>query len=58
MKKNAKKKSIISKYADKNHISLRKASREFPYMTAVFKNPNIHKELGLSEEEVNYISSL
>ncbi|MBS3073909.1 replication factor C large subunit [Candidatus Pacearchaeota archaeon] len=56
--KNAKKKSIISKYADKNHISLRKASREFPYMTAVFKNPNIHKELGLSEEEVNYISSL
>lgn len=56
--KNSKKKSIISKYSEKNHISSKKASKEFPYLIKVLKNPKTHKELGLNEEEVKYLSSL
>ncbi len=56
--KNSKRKSIISKYADKNHISWRKASKEFPYMMNVFKIPQIQKDLGFSEEESKYIATL
>ena len=41
--KNIKKKSVISKYCEKNHISLSKATKEFPYMIKVLKNPKTHK---------------
>ncbi len=53
--KNAKKKSIIAKYADKNHISIRKASKEFPYIINIIKSPETQRSLGLSEEECGYI---
>ncbi|MEK6918468.1 MAG: replication factor C large subunit [Nanoarchaeota archaeon] len=56
--KNIKKKSVISKYCEKNHISLSKATKEFPYMIKVLKNPKTHKELGLNEEEIKYINAI
>jgi replication factor C large subunit len=56
--KNSRRKSIIAKFAEKNHLSISKTSREFPFIFRLIKNPRVHKELGLNDEEIKYIVNL
>lgn len=56
--KNAKRKSIVLKYRDKNHISYKKALKEFPYLIGLLKNPQVHEELKLNSKEIDYIKEL
>jgi replication factor C large subunit len=52
----AKKKSIATKYASKVHIGQKRAMHEFPMIKNIIKsNPEIQKELKLSEEEIEYV---
>lgn len=56
-RRTAKKKSIAEKYAKYAHVSLKRAMREFPILKPIMKNPDIRKELKLSEEEINYLDN-
>ncbi|MEK6840499.1 MAG: replication factor C large subunit [Nanoarchaeota archaeon] len=49
------KKSIASKYSQHVHIGEKRAMREFPMIKPFLLNPEIQKELRLSEEEVEYL---
>lgn len=50
-----KKKSIAQKYAQYVHVGKKRAMREFPIIKQILTNPEIRKELKLSEEEVGYL---
>jgi replication factor C large subunit len=56
--KNAQKKTIVAKYAEAIHCSKKKAQKEFSLIVPVLKNPNIQKELKLSEQEIEYLNEL
>jgi len=52
----AKKKSICTKYAKYVHVGQKRAMKEFPIIKQILtSNPEIQKELKLSEEEVEYL---
>lgn len=52
----AKKKSISEKYAAYVHVGTKRAMHEFPVIKQILiSNPQIQKELKLSEEEVEYL---
>lgn len=52
----AKKKSIAQKYARYVHVGLKRAMKEFDLIKKVIvSNPQIQKELKLTDEEVNYL---
>ena len=51
-----KKKTISRKYASYVHIGEKRALSEFATFKAFLQNPEIQKELKLSEEEVEYLS--
>ena len=53
--KNEKKKSISQKYANHVHIGEKRAMNEFPVIKNILKNPEIQKELRLSEEEIEFV---
>ncbi len=54
--KTFKKKSISEKYAEKCHISKKRAMNEFPLIKKIIKsNPSIATELKLTEDEKNYL---
>lgn len=54
----AKKKTISEKYAKYNHISIKKAMKEFPILKQVINsNPKISEELNLDEDEMAYLKS-
>ena len=50
-----KKKSIAEKYAQHVHIGGKRAMNEFPMVKRFLKNPQIQKELKLSEDEIDYL---
>ena len=52
----AKRKSIANKYAKLVHINQKRALNEFPIIKNILKNPEIQKELKLSEEEIEYLN--
>lgn len=55
-KRTEKKKSIAKKYARYVHVGEKRAMREFPLIkTILLHNPKTHKELKLSEEEIEYL---
>tara|TARA_Y100000034_G_scaffold45400_1_gene55834 strand:+ start:11988 stop:13178 length:1191 start_codon:yes stop_codon:yes gene_type:complete len=53
--KTFKKKSIAQKYARKVHIGQKRALNEFPVIKNILKNPEVRRELRLSDEEINYL---
>ncbi|MDP2628712.1 MAG: replication factor C large subunit [Nanoarchaeota archaeon] len=53
----AKKKSIAQKYAQYVHVGEKRALREFPMIKTILKNPEVHKELKLTEDEIEYLKS-
>lgn len=53
--KTEKKKSIAKKYARYVHVGEKRAMNEFPVIIPFLKNPQIQKELKLSEEEIEYL---
>jgi len=57
-RKMEKRKSISKKYARHVHIGAKRALSEFPMIKTFMKNPLIHKELRLSEEEVEYLENI
>ncbi len=50
-----KKKTIALKYARHTHTSTKQVMKEFPIIKPILKNPNIQKQLKLSEEEIDFI---
>ena len=50
-----KKKSIAEKYARHVHIGGKRAMSEFSVIKNILRNPEIQKELKLSEEEIEYL---
>jgi replication factor C large subunit len=55
-KRTEKKKSIAKKYAKYSHVGEKRAMKEFPIIKTFLKNPDIQKELKLSEEEIEYLN--
>src|SRR3989338_3345158 len=56
--KNLQKKSISSKYSKYVHIGGKRAMKEFPIIKNIIKsNPQIQKELKLSEDEIEYLNN-
>ncbi len=53
--KNEKKKSISEKFSKYVHVGLKRAMNEFPVIRIILKNPEIQKELKLSEEEIEFV---
>lgn len=56
--KNAKKKEIAEKLANKTHTSKKVAEKQIPYLQAIFRNgngKNIAEELELNEEEIEFL---
>jgi replication factor C large subunit len=54
--RNAKKKSISTKYASIVHVGSKRAMSEFPIIKQIIKqNPKIKQELKLSEDEIDYL---
>ena len=53
----AKKKSIAQKYAKYVHVGEKRALQEFPILKNILKNPEIHKEIKLNEEEIEYLGN-
>jgi len=52
----AKKKSIAQKYARYVHVGKKRAMKEFPLIKQIINsNPQIQKELKLSDEEISYL---
>lgn len=57
--KTAKKKTIAEKYANKTHISIKKAMKEFSIIrTLINSNEKISEELKLDEDEIAYLKNL
>jgi replication factor C large subunit len=56
--KTMQKKAICQKYSQYVHVSQKRAMSEFPVIKQIIKsNPEIQKELKLSEEEIDYLKS-
>jgi len=57
--KNAKKKSISEKIAEKAHVSIREAQQIIPYLKKMFNNEKMAKEIaeefGLDKEEIRWL---
>src|SRR3989338_218107 len=53
--KNEKKKTIAQKYPKAMHIGQKRALHDFPVIKNILKNPEVRKELKLSEEEIEYL---
>ena len=54
--RDAKKKSIAIKYAEKVHVGIKRAMNEFPTIKLILKsNPQIQSELKLNDEEIDYL---
>jgi replication factor C large subunit len=53
--KNAKKKSIISKYAKFSHMSVKKARKEYFLLPLIINNKEMQKKLDLDEKEIEYL---
>ena len=51
-----KKKSIAKKYSRYVHVGEKRALKEFSTIKPFLLNPNVQKELKLSEEEVTYLN--
>ena len=51
-----KKKSIARKYAKYVHVGEKRALKEFPMIKAFLINPDVQKELRLSEDEIGYLN--
>lgn len=56
-RKNEKKKSISQKYARCTHVGEKRAMKEFPVIKNILKNPEVRKELRLTEEEIMYLDA-
>ncbi len=54
----AMKKSICKKYAQKNHISIKQAMKDFMLLKYILQNPTIQKEMRLEEEEIKYLKEI
>jgi replication factor C large subunit len=54
--KNAKKKSIISKYAQNTHISKKKAAKEYFLLPLIIDKQSLYKKLKLEDQEIAYLS--
>lgn len=52
----AKKKSISEKYAKHAHMNKKRALNEFPVIKNILKNPEIQREIKLTEEEIEYLN--
>lgn len=50
-----KKKTIAKKYAKMVHCSTRRALNDFPMIKHIIKNPDVQKQLKLSEEEIDFL---
>lgn len=56
--RSVKKKSIAAKYAALVHVGLKRAMNEFPVLKNIIKaNPNIQKELKLTDDEIAYLEN-
>jgi replication factor C large subunit len=53
--KNAKKKSIVKKYSEQTHISIKKAMKESFLLPLILNNKQVQKELDLDENEQEYL---
>ncbi|MAG78886.1 hypothetical protein CMI40_00740 [Candidatus Pacearchaeota archaeon] len=53
--KTFKKKSIAKKYARKVHVGEKRIMNEFPVIRNILKNPEVRRELRLSDEEIAYL---
>ncbi|MFA5518249.1 MAG: hypothetical protein WDA74_03250, partial [Spirochaetota bacterium] len=53
--RNVKKKSICQKYAEQNHVSVKKAMKDFLLLKIILKNPIIREQLKLTEDEIAYL---
>ncbi|MAH03721.1 hypothetical protein CMI39_02960 [Candidatus Pacearchaeota archaeon] len=53
--KTFKKKSISKKYAKHVHVGAKRIMNEFPIIKNILKNPEVRRELRLSDEEINYL---
>jgi replication factor C large subunit len=51
-----KKKSISEKYAKYCHISIKKTLKDFSILKQILANPEIQKQLKLSEEEIEFLN--
>jgi replication factor C large subunit len=56
--RNKHKNSVVAKYARKTHCSKKKAVKEFNIIRPFLQKPEIQKELGLSEQEIEWIAKL
>jgi len=54
--RNAKKNSIVEKFALKTHISKKKAYQEFGFLVKFLKEPNVKLELELDESEEEWLN--
>ena len=48
----------ICKYAQKNHISIKQAMKDFMLLKYILQNPTIQKEMRLEEEEIKYLKEI
>jgi len=55
--KNEKKKTIAQKYAKIMHIGQKRAMHDFPIIKNILKNPQVRKELKLTEDEIMYLDA-
>ncbi len=55
--KNEKKKTIAQKYAKIMHIGQKRAMHDFPIIKNILKNPQVRKELKLTEDEIIYLDA-
>ena len=55
--KNEKKKTIAQKYAKVMHIGQKRAMHDFPIIKNILKNPQVRKELKLTEDEIQYLDA-
>ncbi len=54
--KNKHRTTIVAKYARKIHCSKRKAVKEFNIIKPFLQNPDVQKELNLSEQEITWLN--
>jgi len=54
--RNAKRNSIVEKFARKTHISKKKAYKDFGILVSFLKDDKICNELELDEEEVKWLN--
>lgn len=55
--KYAKKKTIAKKYAHYVHCSTKRIMRDFEHLRPIMQQPDVHKALDLSEEEIEFLGN-